>query len=107
MPLPKVDSEAVPVNEKYDGASHRSSIKGDSSIDAARSASQPARRASVAALLRNPLTGMSDAEVLADVDAFVDSRGLGDSREIFRKGGMLARVQQQVNGYDRLDILSA
>nr|OQO04089.1 hypothetical protein B0A51_17994 [Rachicladosporium sp. CCFEE 5018] len=107
MPLPKVDSEAVPVNEKYDGASHRSSIKGDSSIDAARSASQPARRASVAALLRNPLIGMSDAEVLADVDAFVDSRGLGDSHEIFRKGGMLARVQQQVNGYDRLDILSA
>ncbi|KAK6430557.1 hypothetical protein LTR95_013288 [Oleoguttula sp. CCFEE 5521] len=92
MPLPKVDNEAVPVNENN---------------DAGRSASQPAHRASVAALLRNPLTGMSDAEVIADVDAFVDSRGLQDSREIFRKGGMLARVQQQANGYDRLDILSS
>lgn len=66
----------------------------------------PPRQASVAALLRNPLTGMSEEDVIRDVDAFVDSRGLSESRDAFRKGALLARVNQQDTGFERVSQLS-
>ena len=73
---------------------------------AERSASTATRKASVAALLRNPLTGMSTEETLADVDHFVDEKGLGEYREAFRKGALLARVNQRPDGFEYVDYLS-
>jgi len=70
MPVPKVDDEAIPIEEK-----HHSSM-GDNSSDDAQHTEEPTRRASVAALLRSPLMGMSEQELIADVDTFVDARGL-------------------------------
>nr|POF15347.1 d-xylose-proton symporter [Quercus suber] len=64
------------------------------------------RRASVAALLRNPLAGMSEEEIIADVDEFVESKGLAESRDAFRKGALIARVGQRENGFESIDILS-
>ena len=64
------------------------------------------RKASVAALLRNPLTGMSEEEILADVDHFVDEKGLHESRGVFRKGALLARVGQRADGFEYVDSLT-
>lgn len=64
------------------------------------------RKASVAALLRNPLAGMSEGETIADVDDFVARRGLATYRETFRKGALLARVNQRADGFEYLDALS-
>ena len=71
-----------------------------------RRASTATRKASVAALLRNPLTGMSEQEVLADVDAFVEEKGLQESRDAFRKGALLARVNQRADGFEYVSAIS-
>ena len=71
-----------------------------------RSASVATRKASVAALLRNPLTGMSEEECLGDVDNFVEERGLHEYREAFRKGALLARVNQRPDGFEYVSSLS-
>lgn len=51
------------------------------------------RRESVteAQKLRNPLTGLTRDDILADVDAFVDDKGLSEHREVFRKGALLSQ----------------
>ncbi|KAF2160183.1 hypothetical protein M409DRAFT_60104 [Zasmidium cellare ATCC 36951] len=66
----------------------------------------PARRTSVAALLRNPLTGMTEGDVIRDVDAFVDARGLSEHREVFHKGALLARVNQREDGFESVTQLT-
>lgn len=68
----------------------------------------PPRQASVAAKLRNPLSGMTEEAVIQDVDAFVEARGLQNHREAFRKGGLLARVSQRSpeTGFQRISALS-
>ena len=71
-----------------------------------RRASAATRQASVSALLRNPLAGMSEGEIMRDVDGFVESKGLQEHRETFRKGAMLARVTQRVDGFEYLTALS-
>lgn len=71
-----------------------------------RTASTATRKASVAALLRNPLTGMSEEEALADVDSFVEDKGLQEYREAFRKGAMLARVNQRQDGFEYVSSVS-
>ena len=65
-----------------------------------RAASVATRKASVAALLRNPLTGMSEEEVLGDVDQFIEEKGLHEYRDAFRKGALLARVNQRQDGFE-------
>lgn len=55
-----------------------------------------------AALLRNPLAGMSPADVLADVDAFVDEKGLQAYRDEFHKGALLARVAMRPTGFESI-----
>lgn len=60
---------------------------------------------STAAKLRNPLTGMSEEEVLADVDTFVDERGLSEHREDFRVGALLARMGQHDRGFEEIDAI--
>ncbi|OCF30869.1 hypothetical protein I316_07502 [Kwoniella heveanensis BCC8398] len=54
------------------------------------------------ALLKNPLDGMTSEQVLADVDAFVAEKGLGEYAEVFRKGALLARVAQKQDGFEEL-----
>ena len=105
MPAPKIDDEAIPIEEKRPPQSNGSSLKDDSSNDAQHD-EQAKRNASIAVLLKNPLVGMSDAQVLADADDFVESKGLQSSREAFRKGALMARVGQRKNGFESLDILS-
>jgi hypothetical protein len=73
---------------------------------AQRSGSTATRKASVAALLRNPLVGMSESECIEDVDAFVDQRGLDEYRDAFRKGALLARVNQRADGFEYVDSVS-
>lgn len=53
-------------------------------------------------LLQNPLAGMTREDVLNDVDNFVDTHGLEEHREVFRKGGLLARVNQDPYGFERV-----
>lgn len=109
MPLPKVDAEAVEHNdyEKSNIAARRgSSASSITAHDENGQRRRSTRQPSVAALLRNPLSGLTDGEVLKDVDAFVDSRGLQEHRDAFHKGGLLARVQQRQDGFEYVDMLS-
>lgn len=71
-----------------------------------RSSILSGRRASSAALLRNPLAGMTTEEILADVDTFVDERGLSDHREDFRKGALLAQVGNTQGAFEHIDAVS-
>ena len=82
MPPPKVDNEAPSLehNERNE--------------------------ATLAAKLQNPLLGLTQEEVLADVDAFVESKGLGEHREDFRKGALMAQAINIPNGFEQLSILS-
>jgi len=60
----------------------------------------------VAAKLTNPFEGFSEEEVLRDVDTFVDEKGLGEYREEFHKGALLARVFQQPTGFETVKAIS-
>ena len=64
------------------------------------------RQPSVSALLRNPFAGKTEEDVLDDVDAFVEDKGLQDERETFRKGALLARVSQRADGFESVKQLS-
>jgi len=72
----------------------------------ARNKSTATQGSTVAALLKNPLTGMSEADVIADVDRFVDEKGLREHREAFRTGALLARVGQRPDGFEQLDSIT-
>ncbi|WDK21805.1 hypothetical protein CGRA01v4_13095 [Colletotrichum graminicola] len=89
MPLPKADTESSPVEEAHAGP--------DSSDKAAR--------ASTAALLRNPLVGLTTDELVAEADNFTDSKGLQEHREIFRKGAMVAQVINKPDGFEPITAL--
>lgn len=49
---------------------------------------------------------MTREQVLADVDAFVSSKSLNEHREDFRKGALVAQVNNQPGGFEKLDILT-
>ncbi|KAJ3495322.1 hypothetical protein NLG97_g3481 [Lecanicillium saksenae] len=61
---------------------------------------------STAALLRNPLQGMTREEILKDVDAFLEEKGLQEHREHFHKGALIAQVNNIPGGFENLEILS-
>lgn len=63
----------------------------------------------VAAKLRNPLAGMTEEEIIQDVDAFVHRKRLQKPRDAFRKGALLARVNQRSpeTGFLQIDICIA
>lgn len=104
----KDDEAAMHIEpEKRPSPSHSSSDNGSKAYhEHAEAHNGPARRTSVAALLRNPLTGMSEGDVIRDVDAFVDARGLAEHREVFRKGALLARVNQRQDGFESVTQLT-
>lgn len=104
MPAPKVDDEAIAHEEKRPSPSSGSSNDGQYDDPALHGGAQ--RQASVTAKLTNPLIGMTEDDVIADADMFVDQRGLSEHREHFRKGALLARVQNRPNGFERIGILS-
>lgn len=108
MPPPHVDIEATEATEPNAPFSSASSTGSKSAEDGARNTehSDGQRRPSVAALLRNPLAGRTEEDVLAEVDAWVEEKGLQDSREAFRKGALLARVQQRDDGFESVSALS-
>ncbi|KAH8701343.1 plastidic glucose transporter 4 [Phaeosphaeriaceae sp. PMI808] len=64
------------------------------------------RKASVAAKLRNPLTGLTEEQVLADVETWCAEKGLTQDLDSFRKGALLARVGQREDGFEYVNILS-
>jgi hypothetical protein len=65
------------------------------------------RQGSVAAKLRNPLAGLSEQQVLADVETWCTEKGLQSDLESFRKGALIARVGQREDGFEYVDALSA
>ncbi|KEF60864.1 uncharacterized protein A1O9_02426 [Exophiala aquamarina CBS 119918] len=64
------------------------------------------RQPSVSAQLRNPLAGKTEADVLRDVDLFVDEKGLDEFRDEFQKGALLARVINREGGYEHVTQIS-
>ncbi|KAH7193820.1 uncharacterized protein B0J16DRAFT_354418 [Fusarium flagelliforme] len=104
MPPPRADDEA-PHQEDYINESHRNSSSNGTFVNDNPNIGGE-RRVSKATLLRNPLAGMTRAEVLADVDAFVDSKGLDEHREDFRKGALVAQVNNTPGAYEKIDILT-
>lgn len=65
------------------------------------------RQASVAAKLRNPLAGLSEQQVLSDVDEWCERLGLQAHQDSFRKGALVARVSQREDGFEYIDQLSS
>lgn len=59
-----------------------------------------------AALLRNPLKGMTREQILKDVDAFVEEKGLQEHREDFRKGALIAQVSNIPGGFEDVETLN-
>lgn len=90
MPEPKTDVEAP---------EHGSSQRTAQHLD-------QGPKTAVAAKLRNPMIGLSEADVLADVDRWVELKGLQDHREAFHKGGLIARVQHREDAFEEISILS-
>lgn len=67
---------------------------------------QVGRQASVAAKLRNPLAGLSEEQVVADVDAWCIDKGLVEHQDAFRKGALIARMGQRDDGFEYVSQLS-
>lgn len=109
MASPRKDEEAAGHIEpdKRPSPSHASSSSGDKEYNEEINDGPP-RQSSVAAKLRNPLVGMTEEEVLRDVDSFIESHGLQDSREAFHKGALMARVTQRSpeTGFHQISALS-
>lgn len=135
MPPPKVDNEAVDAsaekerNEitppRRDSSSHSSNTAADkyediraqhkeggedggrrSSSGSGRRNSYRVRQPSVSAQLRNPLAGKTEADVLRDVELFIQDKGLQDHADEFRKGALLARVINQDGGFEQISEVS-
>ena len=100
MPPAKVDVEAPEHSESPD----RVSLEHDDGATLNEPVGNGAVQVKfeVQAKLRNPLIGMSEADVLADADKFVEARGLQAEREAFRKGALVARVQHRDNGFESI-----
>ncbi|GJN73482.1 hypothetical protein PLICBS_007560 [Purpureocillium lilacinum] len=99
MPVPNPDVE-TPQGETVHAERRQSSSNGTFNGE------KSSRRASTAALLRNPLTGMTREQVIADVDGFVEEKGLTEYREIFRKGALIAQVNNVKDGFETIDALN-
>lgn len=110
MPAPRHDDEAIE-HQQFETADAKrrtsnlsaQTLHDENNVPLQRSTT---RRSSVAALLRNPLTGMTEGEVLQDVDAFVEDKGLQEYRSSFHKGALLARVQQREGAFEYVDTLT-
>jgi hypothetical protein len=52
--------------------------------------------------LKNPLIGMSRDDILADVDLFVNDKGLLEHREVFVKGALLAQHMNTPGAFENI-----
>ncbi|KAK3196484.1 hypothetical protein K4F52_000366 [Lecanicillium sp. MT-2017a] len=104
MPPSKSDVESP--SDEYVSAVHRESNSNSDGNDTRGFNEKDGRRASTAALLRNPLTGMSKEDVLKDVDSFVDEKGLSEFREDFRKGALVAQVGNIEDAFETIEGLT-
>lgn len=98
MPEPRADTEAPPHQGTY---SRRRNSSSDGTATYTDKGQNPGP--SAAALVRNPLEGMTAQDVLADVDKFVEEKGLIEHREEFRQGGLLARVIHTEGAFEEID----
>jgi MFS family permease len=128
MPPPRVDDEAPhtdvtndnPRNLVRDGgsSSSRSSLthnggsdptvtdKGGLNNDFNNGVNNNDHRPStVGALLNNPLAGLTEQELLADVDLFLEEKGLQEHRDAFQRGALVAQVQNQPGAFENISIL--
>ncbi|GJD04922.1 hexose transporter [Colletotrichum higginsianum] len=95
MPLPKADTESPPIEEAYTGPRSSGSV----------GTADKGARASTAALLRNPLVGLTPDELMAEADSFTELKGLREHQEIFRKGAMVAQVINKPDGFESITAL--
>ncbi|TQN68132.1 Myo-inositol transporter 2 [Colletotrichum shisoi] len=96
MPLPKADTESPPIEEAYTGPRSSGSV----------GTADKGARASTAALLRNPLAGLTPDELIAEADRFTELKGLQEHQEIFRKGAMVAQVVNKPDGFESIIALN-
>lgn len=99
MPPARTDIESPNHDEK--SVLRRNSSHGDNSAKFTNE-----RKPSTAALLRNPLIGMTREQLIADADAFVDEKGLSEYREAFRKGALIAQVMNTSGGFEHVHLLN-
>ncbi|CAH0048468.1 unnamed protein product [Clonostachys solani] len=85
-------------NSSSNGATEKEPGRKDSVLDG--------RRASTAALLRNPLAGLTTEEILKDVDSFVEEHGLQEYHDEFRKGALLAQVSNTPQAFEHIETIS-
>lgn len=109
MPPQKPDIEAT--DPEFSGSSSSKPSLNDTQYteDAhtrRASVASATRKASVAAKLRNPLAGMTEQEVIRDVDAWVEEKGLAEYRDEFQKGALIARVGQREDGFEYVSQLN-
>ncbi|KAL2755660.1 hypothetical protein ACRALDRAFT_1064307 [Sodiomyces alcalophilus JCM 7366] len=115
MPPPKVDVEAPHTDLTNDhprngGSSASSSKDGPSNGEKAAAdggagtgPGDGGRRGStLGTLLNNPLVGMSREDILADVDSFVEEKGIAEHRDVFRKGALVAQVSNQDGAFEHI-----
>jgi hypothetical protein len=95
MPSQKPDIEATEADSSLNSSSSKPSLRNTHHTEDAGE-----RKASVAALLRNPLAGMTEEETIRDVDAWMVEKGLTEFQDDFRKGALIARVGQREDGFE-------
>ncbi|KAF4784177.1 hypothetical protein HER10_EVM0005095 [Colletotrichum scovillei] len=107
MPPPKVDTEAPPVPETTPSSRTSGSDVGPGPTNTKTTFTPTGGggRASTAALLRNPLVGLTHDEILKDADTFTEAKGLQEHREVFRKGALVAQVINRPDGFESVAAL--
>ncbi|KAF7560368.1 hypothetical protein G7046_g3784 [Stylonectria norvegica] len=77
-----------------------------SRIDDAEPSPAAGQAPSAEALLQNPLAHLTQEEIIREVDIFVGEKNLESYQAAFRKGGLLAKNINKLDGFDEIDILS-
>jgi hypothetical protein len=108
MPERRPDIEATEPGLSSSGGSSKTDLGTTRHMENAHhgSINSAPRKASVAAKLRNPLTGFTEEQVLADVETWCAEKGLSEDLDAFRKGALIARVGQRDDGFEYVNILS-
>jgi hypothetical protein len=108
MPQKRPDIEATEPEISSSGSSKSNVGTTRHTEDAHRHSSQASvpRQKSVTAKLHNPLAGLSEEQVLADVETWYTEKGLSDELDSFRKGALIARVGQRDDDFEYVRELS-
>jgi hypothetical protein len=109
MPHSKPDIEATEPEVSSSGKSSKTDLETTQHMEDAphrSSIADAGRKNSVATKLRNPLTGFTEEQTLADVETWCAEKGLSADLDSFRKGALIARVGQRVDGFEYVNILS-